>query len=611
MARGVGFPSRTGLVVLFAALSGRPSATTARRCLVALCVATTVAALPALGGDWVYDDLQMLNNPASDDPSDVLSVFGRNSSDYLQTSHTRDVSQGATYRPLSHLTLLLVHAAIGPLAWLHHLVSLALHLTLVGLLFLLDRRHNRGSTWVGLFVCAVLALHPAVGEAWLWINGRSDLLAATIVVLAAWCAASPDRRANWRTAAVATATTLAATLSKEPALAAVGMVWGVWAVSPLLALWRKKPTHSGDPHTDTSAGIYQQCAARVAIAVGAAGLSLVVYQVLLGWTLGADADATPPLDLATLFARLPLLLALGAENLIVPLPRPMQLLAWSFHEGWTPGRVVLLGAGLAAAAALAARRQWAVLLYALGAVVCLLPTGFVASHNWLGFDRYLVLPLLLLAIAAIGAVPSVAAADVAAADDSVPAPVPASGGRDRALLGWAALVFVLSTSLFFQARHYRSHQSFVASLVTLAPDNGVGHVLYAQWIASQGRPDMAREYLGAWEASRATQPVAVLHAAAGEFLKLGDPAAAARMVEAEFAKEPNNPLVLLDVLALRGGQGRWDEALQVLARLLASPQTCASARQLAVGWVETPRLSTAVRDALGAQLAAAPCQLSP
>lgn len=98
-------------------------------------------------------------------------------------------------------------------AWPYHAMGIVLHLWNVLLMALL----------AGPLAAAVFAWHPLQVETVAYVSARADLLAATCVVLALWCA----RRGWWIAALVGCA---AATLSKESAIVA-------WVLVPFAAWW--------------------------------------------------------------------------------------------------------------------------------------------------------------------------------------------------------------------------------------------------------------------------------------------------------------------------------------------------------------------------------------
>ncbi len=142
-------------------------------------------ALPALRGSWVYDDHILPHHGLLDDGGDLLATFGRTSRDYFAwRAPTHDpLTPGATYRPAAMLTLLLGNLLGGHTPFAHHALSLGLHLATLAALGLAARR-RAPLVWLAP-VIALLALHPAPAEAWLWINGRADLQAGLTLALLA------------------------------------------------------------------------------------------------------------------------------------------------------------------------------------------------------------------------------------------------------------------------------------------------------------------------------------------------------------------------------------------------------------------------------------------
>jgi hypothetical protein len=78
-------------------------------------------------------------------------------------------------------TLLASHALV-PRPWLHHAVSWGLHVATAASLYVLLLRRVSNHGWrhadgAAFVLAALFLLHPVTAEAYVWINGRSDLLA--------------------------------------------------------------------------------------------------------------------------------------------------------------------------------------------------------------------------------------------------------------------------------------------------------------------------------------------------------------------------------------------------------------------------------------------------
>ena len=350
-----------------------------------LALATTLCSVPALVGSWVYDDLPLAGDARYRGWHEVAPTFGRNSAYYI--GHPEGALDAlATYRPLPMFTLLLTNTLFGPTPLPHHVLSLLIHLLVVGLLLRLARDGRSGRVPLGALYCAALfALHPALGEGYLWINGRSDPLAGVALAAAAlslrWQQSlPPGRGVIWPWVALLVVAT-AGLLSKSPFLPAV--------LALIVASVVARP--AGQRRGGALVAVLAACCVLVGLGVqawlSASSQPPASASKTLGWLLrwGVLWD-------------LPQLLTLGAETLLLPAARPMRNLAWELAQplSLSDHAVLLIGSGLLAL--LVWRRAFYGLVLLIGAAATLAPTVFVGAWPWQGFDRYLYLPACLLAI---------------------------------------------------------------------------------------------------------------------------------------------------------------------------------------------------------------------
>ena len=122
-----------------------------------------LAYLPALGGEFVFDDYALFGDPAVVEPGGPAEL--------LAPERTR---------PLTYLTFWLDFQLFGaePAGW--HLTNLALHLGLVALLWGVLRR--LGGDWAALIGAGVVALHPLATEAVSYVYGRAVVVSAAFAV---------------------------------------------------------------------------------------------------------------------------------------------------------------------------------------------------------------------------------------------------------------------------------------------------------------------------------------------------------------------------------------------------------------------------------------------
>ena len=187
-----------------------------------LLFATALVFLPALGGEFVWDDTLLLGtNPYVRDLSRLGEALTH---DFWHNPQTLEAARDfgrQYYRPVVILAYALQFRAFGEHPVGYHLVSLALHLGCVTLAFGWLRRRLGASadTPPGPLAVtlgtALFALHPSRPESVAWISGSTDLWLALFALLGlrAW-----DRRPDLRGGALAGLFFFLATLSKETAV---------------------------------------------------------------------------------------------------------------------------------------------------------------------------------------------------------------------------------------------------------------------------------------------------------------------------------------------------------------------------------------------------------
>lgn len=532
--------------------------------LAVLAMIVVALAWPALTGDFIYDDLLLLDHPHLSGADDLLAAFGRNSADYLDQAADVGVRSTATWRPISMFTLVLTQAVAGPNPLIHHLFSLLVHLAVVGLLAVALRQRGVGPK-VALGLCAVVALHPALGEAWLWINGRSDALAGLALVGSAVLLGGSGAWRAWRWPALGLALVLGA-LSKETFLPAA------LALVVAEACWSRSRQWS----TPERLGL-------VGLWLAAAAVFWLGRAATLGDlpTLGGGTLPEP----AALVGRAIGLWALALHTLALPAAQGMRLLATAL-----PTLPILVAAGLTVATLiglglLLRRRRFAAAVLLLGAGAALAPAALVTDAWWFGFDRYLYLPALLLMLAG-----------VALARTLPPLPAVAPTIRRAALavaLGWGGLA---AWSLWMTARAYSGPQAFAIGMTDQRPDDPAGWLWLARGVANAGFPARARAVLAAMPTDpEGHWPPVVSHQLATLHLGLGQPAEAAAVVERAAAARPTHPNLRFDLMLLRMGQRRYDEGLDLASGLLVLPAQRAPVERMLGQWAQAPDLDPSAR----------------
>ncbi|MGH9445870.1 MAG: hypothetical protein ACRD3O_09105, partial [Terriglobia bacterium] len=178
------------------------------------------AALPyanTLFNGFVYDDdTQVLHNPYIRNFSHLKAIF-------TQTAWAYTGAQGITnyYRPLMGFGYVLCHEIFGFRPWGYHLVSVAFHVAVVLMLFVVTRRlfHNR---LLAFLAAGLFALHPIHSEAVAWVAAITDLELTFFLLLSFWCFLRLGERELRRAGLLQlgmTASFGAALLAKEPAAA--------------------------------------------------------------------------------------------------------------------------------------------------------------------------------------------------------------------------------------------------------------------------------------------------------------------------------------------------------------------------------------------------------
>lgn len=178
-----------------------------------------VAYTPALRNGFVWDDRQLIvENEALVRPGAVARAFTQ---DFWESEE--QIGASDYYRPLVTLSYIADRRAHGLNPRGYHATNLALHAGAAALLVLLAAELGL-SLWLAGLGGALFAVHPALAESVAWISGRTDTLAAILVLL---FLITDRRRQRWLWRALAAAAFGAALLAKEiavgaPAIAVLG-----------------------------------------------------------------------------------------------------------------------------------------------------------------------------------------------------------------------------------------------------------------------------------------------------------------------------------------------------------------------------------------------------
>lgn len=344
----------------------------------ALTLISWAATWAGLTGTWVGDDWHMVNNYLYEDWSELTAVFKRNAASYLFGE-----DKIGPYRPVTMFTLIATHLLL-PEPWLHHAISWILHAVTSLLLFAILRSsgpiarpakdHTKDIAAAGL--AALFFLHPVHVESYVWINGRSDLLAGFwLAVLAFLLNRMRGSGRRGYVAVLGLAAFLGASSKLPFAIAALAACLG-WAIRTRAPQWRN-------------------AAGAIGFGIGAHLILRAIFAPFRG-QLGASENVFSD---PTIWLSLPRLAANGTETLVAFRGEAMRSLSWMLFGPWSMVEWLGLAIGLLVVSFLSYRRDWPGLVYWLGALLTLAPTVVVSSTFWLGFDRYLYMPAILALLA--------------------------------------------------------------------------------------------------------------------------------------------------------------------------------------------------------------------
>lgn len=385
--------------------------------LVGIALATLLVYARALGGEFVYDDLLVIQrNPLITSLANLPEIFSSSYWDFLDGEARSLVGY---YRPLTMALLTLCWQVGDGEAWAFHLLSILVHaLASIAAALFVARLAQHAA--VGAFAGLLFALHPLHVESTAWISALNDPLAAAFGFLALIAFLDWRGRGARGVPWAAGMWLLPALLSKDAALAVIPIA---------LALDLGRRRLPGEPQGGALAGLRPLARAyapfavaflvyylmRVAVfgspwagfertttdfGVGFGRLLLLRFELLAGFSWlalwPADLDlfrpfrpdlglSDPPIQFALLFS----FLVLGACALVlVRRLRPLAALVWILPASLVP---VLLRVEAVGTFPLSDR-----FLY-MGVV------GLTGALSWLAFAR---LPkqyaLVLLSLLALG-----------------------------------------------------------------------------------------------------------------------------------------------------------------------------------------------------------------
>ena len=348
----------------------------------AIAILAVLPFAPSLRGGFLYDDHALIgDNPYIH----RLHWFARwFTSDFWNVTGTTAGNHHVGYwRPLVTASYA-IDWQLSSAPFVFHLTNLLVHAAVCVLAFVALRRWL-AATWPAFAAAALFAIHPTKAECVAWISGRTDLLCALGVLLAAEGIARRLRGVRGGIA-LEIAGTIIAYLSKEQAVILPAFA----CVEAWVAL--------GRPAIDlpTVKSALRTAVPQLGVAIG--------YVVLRALVLPIGASTPIPLvdHVATVFETIGRFVALtfaphrlSIQHAIVHLSHHHVVHAWGYVALGGTATVALIGL------AVALRRRWPVATVGIGLYLAvMLPTSNLKDANLLELvsERFLYLPVLGIAL---------------------------------------------------------------------------------------------------------------------------------------------------------------------------------------------------------------------
>jgi protein O-mannosyl-transferase len=520
--------------------------------LAALLAVTAAAYLPAVDGEFVFDDLPELMGPLVRAPFD---------------HGVREWSSSA--RPLVTLTFALNDLAVGsdPRGW--HLTSIAIHLAAVLLGVALARRTLSRAGLAdpagpALAVAALFALHPLQAEAVAYLSQRAEILAAGLYLAALLFLLERDATPGpARRAALLLGAALAQGLGllAKPTAATLPAAWLLWAaVVP--------------PAGEADLSTWQRLRARLLPAAPLLALSLAAAARALRMAEGSghagfQVEGLPPLAyLATQLRVVPAYLGLaawpGGLRVDWDVARSAGLLEWRALAGglFLSALVALAGWLVAWSRERVGDGAAAARTGALGVLFFLLtlaPSSSVVPLADVMAEHRVYLGVLGLAL-------GVAAAGAWA--------VRRLAGRRAGLAGWAvaaAACALLAGLTASRAAVWASAEALWRDAVEKAPGKARPHLNLGVALLARGRLQEGLEAFRRAEAldvGRAVPDELLLTNVVDTLASLGRIDEARQAVLAALARWPDSGVALGLLVRVEFGARRFDEAEAAAGRAL-------------------------------------------
>lgn len=474
---------------------------------------------------WLYRDNFVVRHPSA---ASLHAVFFE-----LDPRSPARFALGAEYLPVRDLSVMLDVAVWGDAYAGFHLTNLLLYLGAIALVFAMLDGFGVDRTVAGLAVL-VWALHPSHAESVAWLAERKGLLGAVFAAAAGlgYARFRAGRSALWL--AGAALATVCAVWSKAPAAFAIAGL----GVLELALPDRRRSVRRSAIGLGVVALIGAAAFLPVLVTASRAGVAVATHGDRIATVLAVHGFY---LELAAMAVRnAPVYPALGALQIAL-------------------GAVAL--AAILAVAIVPARGRWRPPGELRAAAGLWLLGWFPASHLALSLqhvvaDRYALWPTLGFALA------------VAVGLARIPTP------RGRVMLAIVLAVAELARSLDAQSS-WASSAALWERAVASDPEDGDAWSMYAEALASDGRPDLA-EHAVAEGLQHTRSPRLELRQA---ILLLSQGRRAEAMPILERAARGGEPRAMEDLALLELDAGHLDTALDWAVRAAAAAPLTASVQR--------------------------------
>ena len=443
--------------------------------LVGLLAITALAFVNALDGQFVYDDrFQILKNPTLDSLANIPRMFTQGVWQFLNEGDKAAV--GPYYRPMFNIALIISRQVFGFEVFGWHLLSIALHLGVVFLVYRLAREWKL-SFELAAASALLFGVHPVHSESVAWVAALPDLLAAVFVLssLLLYERHYHDRVSKPIVLAASLFLALMAMMSKEVAV----MVPFFLAARELL------DRQTGEKIVELAARVAKRAAPFFAVIV----LYLSMRYYVLGF-LGKNEPTSLSVPAMQVLITIPSILLSYARMLLIPYPLAVMYDNQYVQSAADPrfwGAALVIAALLAGAlwfvrSSPAGRRALAFMIIF---VVPVLNLKAFRQEESLLHDRYLYLPSVGFCIL------------LAMGFDWLSARFAA---RQREVFAAATLVAgaVLLVLTFYQNFSWQSELAMTENAMKVAPRWPFLHNYVGAYYAEQRKlPEAERAYLAA------------------------------------------------------------------------------------------------------------------